>query len=180
MAGRTCLYRSLSRPHPRPRPGPGAWLVGGSVRDLLLGRPVTDVDLVVEATRRGRPRAGASAGRRPFPLSERHGAWRVVHEGSRSTCRRPGQRPEDMGQRDFTINAMALPLAGGELIDPFGGRPTLSRAACGSCLRRVFDDDPLRLLRLARLARSWRSRSTRNGRSGAARRRAQLADPAER
>ncbi len=135
-------------------PVPGAWLVGGSVRDLLLGRPVTDVDLVVEAD------AGATArelartlGGAPFPLSERHGAWRVVHDAiTIDVSASRGSVAEDMGRRDFTINAMAVPLAGGELIDPYGGSADLDARRLRMVSSTVFDDDPLRLLRLARLA----------------------------
>ena len=57
-----------------------------------------------------------------------------------------------MAKRDFTINAMALPLDGGELIDPFGGRADLEAGVMRLVSESVFDDDPLRLLRLARLA----------------------------
>src|SRR5262252_6380739 len=60
-------------------PVDGAWLVGGSVRDLLMGRPVIDIDLVVERDPGTVAREIArSGGGTPFPLSERHGAWRVV------------------------------------------------------------------------------------------------------
>src|SRR5205085_2149153 len=54
--------------------------------------------------------------------------------------------------RDFTINAMALPLCGGELLDPHGGRADLDARLVRAVSERVFADDPLRLLRLARLA----------------------------
>ncbi len=57
-----------------------------------------------------------------------------------------------MAKRDFTINAMALPLDGGELVDPFGGRADLESGVLRIVSESVFDDDPLRLLRLARLA----------------------------
>ncbi|HEY8858913.1 MAG TPA: hypothetical protein VIM27_05625, partial [Gaiellales bacterium] len=106
---------------------PDAWLVGGSVRDLLLGRSVVDVDLVVERDPGDAARTLArSAGGAPFPLSERHGAWRVVRDGSTVdiTASR-GAVTDDLGRRDFTINAMAVPLAGGDLLDPHGGRADL-------------------------------------------------------
>jgi poly(A) polymerase len=135
-------------------PVPDAWLVGGSVRDLLLGRRVVDVDLVVERDPAEAARALARReGGIPFPLSERHGAWRVVRDGGAVdiTASR-GAVADDLGRRDFTINAMAVPLAGGELLDPHGGRPDLEARRLRTVSERVFADDPLRLLRLARLA----------------------------
>ena len=129
-------------------------LVGGAVRDLICGRPVTDIDLVVE----GDPRepARAVAGRldgSAFPLSERHGAWRVVAGGRTIdlTAQR-GSLEHDLRQRDFTINAIALPLSGGAPIDPTGGLADLDRRLLRAVSERVFSDDPLRLLRLPRIA----------------------------
>jgi tRNA nucleotidyltransferase/poly(A) polymerase len=133
----------------------GAWLVGGSVRDLLLGRPVADVDVMVEGDPGAAARGLASrAGGSPFPLSERHGAWRVVQNGGTvDVTRTRGTVEQDLGLRDFTINAMALPLAGGELVDPHGGRPDLEAGLVRAVSDRIYDDDPLRLLRVARIAR---------------------------
>jgi poly(A) polymerase len=131
-----------------------AWLVGGSIRDLLLNRPVWDIDLLVE----GDPAAAAReiarrSGGAPFPLSERHGAWRVMREGETvDVARARGTVVEDLGLRDFTVNAMALPLGGGQLLDPHGGRADLDAGLVRKVSDAVFDDDPLRLLRLARIA----------------------------
>ncbi len=135
-------------------PVPEAWLVGGTLRDVLRRRPLTDIDLVVDGD------AGAAArelarvvGGSPFPLSERHGAWRVGTDETTvdiAGCR--GSILDDMAKRDFTINAMALPLDGGDLVDPFGGRADLEAGVLRLVSESVFDDDPLRLLRLARLA----------------------------
>ena len=118
-------------------PVDGAWLVGGSVRDLLLGRPVTDVDLVV----RGRPGGGrppAGPGRRRRSLPAVRAARRLAGGaamGGRSMSRacRGGSIEADLGQRDFTVNAIAIPLAGGEPIDPSGGprRPRGAQPAGG-------------------------------------------------
>ena len=135
-------------------PVPDAWLVGGSVRDLMLGRDVVDVDLVVAddpaAAARGLARAAGGA---PFPLSDRHGAWRVVRDGHTvDISRSHGPVAADLGRRDFTINAMAVPLAGGEVLDPHGGRADLEAGRLRAVSEQVFADDPLRLLRLARLA----------------------------
>jgi poly(A) polymerase len=135
-------------------PVDGSWLVGGSVRDLLLDRPVTDIDLVVdEDPGRVAQRLARSVGGSPFPLSERHGAWRVVdgdHTIDVAGCR--GTLQQDLALRDFTINAIAIPLAGGEPIDPSGGRADLEAGVVRAVTDAVFDDDPLRLLRLPRIA----------------------------
>ena len=159
-------------------PVEGAWLVGGSVRDLLMGRPVTDIDLVVD----GDPgRAARALARRrggsPFPLSERHGAWRVVNGGPTvdvAGCR-GGSIADDLGQRDFTINAIAMPLDGGDAIDPYGGRDDLRAERIRLVSAQVFDDDPLRLLRLGRIAHELGFVIDRPAR-GRARERAALAD----
>src|SRR5436190_12078764 len=135
-------------------PVDGGWLVGGSVRDLLLERPVTDIDLVVEEDPgRIARRLARSLGGSPFPLSERHGAWRVVDRGHTidvAACR--GTLEQDLGLRDFTINAIAIPLAGGEPVDPRGGTADLEAGVVRAVSDAVFDDDPLRLLRLPRIA----------------------------
>ena len=135
-------------------PVDGGWLVGGSVRDLLLERPVTDIDLVVEDDPGGVARRLArSLGGSPFPLSERHGAWRVVDAGNTidvAGCR--GTLEQDLALRDFTINAIAIPLAGGEPVDPSGGTADLEAGVVRAVSDAVFDDDPLRLLRLPRIA----------------------------
>jgi tRNA nucleotidyltransferase/poly(A) polymerase len=135
-------------------PVPDAWLVGGSVRDLLMGRDVADVDLVVERDPAAAARTLARAhGGGPFPLSARHGAWRVVRDGHTvDITRSRGAVTEDLGRRDFTINAMAVPLAGGDLLDPHGGRADLRAERVRVVSDEVFADDPLRLLRLARVA----------------------------
>jgi putative nucleotidyltransferase with HDIG domain len=132
-----------------------AWLVGGSVRDLMLGRPVADVDLMVDGDPGVAARGlAARIGGAPFPLSERHGAWRVVQDGRTvDVTRTRGSVEEDLAQRDFTINAMAIPLAGGDLVDPHGGRPDLDAGLVRAVSDRIYDDDPLRLLRVARIAR---------------------------
>jgi poly(A) polymerase len=137
--------------------GERAWLVGGSVRDELLGRPVTDVDLAVD----GDPERAAKAvagevGGPAFALSEAFGAWRVIdRRGGRVFDVSPlqGKTIEaDLGERDFTINAMARPLEGGELIDPHGGRQDLDARVLRVLGARAYEDDPLRPLRLARFA----------------------------
>jgi poly(A) polymerase len=137
--------------------GAEAWVVGGTVRDELLGRRIRDFDVAVVGDPEPPARAVAAAVRGPvFPLSEAFGAWRVIE---RATARVYDFSPlqgetieEDLGRRDFTVNAMARPLAGGGLIDPFGGRADLEASTLRVLGREAYESDRLRPLRLARLA----------------------------
>lgn len=134
-----------------------AWLVGGVVRDRLLGRETSDYDLAIPGDPQPAARALArEAGGHPFRLSDQFGAWRVVaHDHSWQVDLVPltGTTIEDdLAQRDFTVNAIAEPLGGGELIDPFGGRADLAAARLRMVSPRAFEDDPLRALRLVRIA----------------------------
>ena len=154
--------------------GHAAWLVGGSVRDVLLERPraapprheVWDVstDRLPEEVRAVFPRVEG--------VGERHGTVLVLWEGLElevTTFRREGEytdlrRPdqvwftrdvlEDLARRDLTVNALAFSIAEGRLLDPHGGaRDILRRTlrAVGDPLER-FREDALRPLRVARLA----------------------------
>ncbi len=141
------------------------YLVGGAVRDLLLGRGRADVDLVVE---------GDAA-----ELAARLGAEVISHErfatakakldghevdvaaARAETYPHPGSLPEvtparlvdDLARRDFTINAMAIPLQGDvELIDPHGGEADLEAGVLRVLHPGSFVDDPTRALRAARYA----------------------------
>ena len=137
--------------------GERAWLVGGALRDRLLGRPTPDLDVVVDGdVRRAARSLGRGAGGASFELSDQFGAWRVVAR-DRSwqvdiTPLHGGSLKADLAARDLTVNAMAEPLGGGELVDPHGGASDLEH----KCLRMVSADafaaDPLRTLRVARLA----------------------------
>jgi poly(A) polymerase len=139
--------------------GEPAWVVGGAVRDALLGREVADLDVVVGGERdvRGAARAlSKAAGGPAFELSSEFGAWRVMGPGRRwqvdLTPVQGGSLSEDLARRDFTINAMAQPLAGGEVVDPHGGARDLAARRLRMVSPASFDDDPLRVLRLARFA----------------------------
>lgn len=135
----------------------GAWIVGGAVRDAALGREVGDLDLAVS----GDPGAVARAiarelGEHPFELSAEFGTWRVAGRGGSGqidvTALRGTGIEADLAERDFTIGAVAVPVAGGEPIDPFGGLADLERRLLRAVGERSFAEDPLRLLRAARLA----------------------------
>jgi poly(A) polymerase len=139
--------------------GTRAWLVGGAVRDRLLGRrPPLDVDVVVDGDPAQAARAIArTAGRAAcFALSEDFGSWRVVAHGHTWQVDveplRGATIEADLALRDFTVNAIAEPLAGGDPIDPLGGGADLRAGRLRMTAPRAFDDDPLRVLRLVRLA----------------------------
>jgi poly(A) polymerase len=134
----------------------GAWIVGGTVRDALLDRPLRDLDLAVAGDPGPAARAVAKALDAPvFKLSEEFGAWRVVARDRTFTCDlAPLQGTtieEDLAHRDFAANAIALPLAGGEPIDPTGGLEDIEQHRL-RVLPGAYESDALRPLRLARLA----------------------------
>jgi hypothetical protein len=133
--------------------GKEAWVVGGAVRDELLGRPVVDLDVATREPEQAARAYAERTGGAPFPLSERHGAWRVALDEGRTVDFTPLAHgiDADLLSRDFTINAIALPLEGGELYDPFGGREDLALRSIRAVTDTVFEDDPLRLLRAVRL-----------------------------
>ena len=133
--------------------GDEAWVVGGAVRDELLGRKLLDLDIAVrEPQAAARAYANRSEGA-PFPLSERHGAWRVAFRDGRTVdfTPLPGTIEADLATRDFTINAIAVPLAGGDPVDPFSGRADVDARLIRVVSPTVFTDDPLRLMRAVRL-----------------------------
>ena len=133
--------------------GADAFLVGGVIRDELLGRPIVDVD-VATADPEAAARAWAErTGGALVQLSERHGAWRVGFRGGTTTDFAPmrGTIEDDLATRDFTVNAIARPLGSREHVDPLGGLPDLEAQVLRAVSGDVFRDDPLRLLRAVRL-----------------------------
>ena len=142
---------ALGRLHQR------AWLVGGAVRDRLLGHATEDYDVVVDGDVPAAARLlGRDAGGHPFELSGAFAAWRVVaRDRSWQVDLLPlgsGGIGADLAKRDVTINAIAEPLADGSLVDPYGGLNDLRAARLRAVSEDAFRDDPLRVLRLARLA----------------------------
>lgn len=153
--------------------GVPAWLVGGAVRDRLLGRPTADYDVAVAADARHVARQLARAvSAHPFELSEGFGAWRVVaHDHSWNVDLLPlsGESIEaDLARRDLTINAMAESLPEGDLIDPFAGRRDLAERRLRMVTPEAFEADPLRALRLVRFASELRFEPEAQTRLGAA------------
>jgi putative nucleotidyltransferase with HDIG domain len=133
-----------------------AWLVGGAVRDRLLGgAPATDVDVILEGDVREAARALArESGAAAFELSGEFGAWRVIaRDHSWQVDLNPlrgGSLEADLQLRDFTVNAIAQPLAGGALIDPLGGVKDIARGRLRLAAPAALQADPLRALRLVR------------------------------
>ncbi|HJS69623.1 MAG TPA: hypothetical protein VJ744_02380 [Gaiellaceae bacterium] len=133
--------------------GVEAYVVGGAVRDELLGRQVVDVDVATPDPEVAARIYAGLAKAALFPLSERHGAWRVAFRDGGTVDFTPlaGSIEDDLRTRDFTINAIARPASGGEYLDPLGGRDDLDRRTLRAVSPSIFEDDPLRLLRAVRL-----------------------------
>ncbi|MCX7624582.1 MAG: CCA tRNA nucleotidyltransferase [Thermomicrobium sp.] len=148
------------------------YLVGGVVRDLLLGRPVTDLDYTTSAQPEETKRLGQAAGADSiYTVGEAFGTIGLVFAGVvveittyrtewyPTADRRPAVRfgrslLEDLARRDFTVNAMAVHAVTGELVDPYGGLRDLERRVIRAVgdPRERFREDPLRMLRAARFA----------------------------
>ncbi len=154
------------------RASAGAYLVGGLVRDALLGRTdrTTDLDLVIAGADASAmdsiaAQIGEVTSRSEFmTLKVRRGSLSIDLVRARSeTYERPGALPEvragnlehDLARRDFTINAMAVALdtaRWGDLTDPHGGRTDLERGLVRTLHDRSFEDDPTRIFRAVRYA----------------------------
>lgn len=162
--------------------GAGAFLVGGYLRDTLLGRETGDIDLAVGVSAPALAREVAAAlGGHFVLLDEPLGIARVVLAGSDEAregqaAHRPreprrhldlstlrGSIEEDLSCRDFTFDAMAVALGGTgaarpsrfPIIDPFGGRDDLKAGVVRAVGPSVFRDDPARLVRGVRLAAEY-------------------------
>ncbi len=148
--------------------GHEAYFVGGGVRDRLLGRPVNDWDVATDAE----PEAVMACVDKAIPTGLQHGTVTVMEDGlpvEVTTYRvergyTDGRRPDevlytrelrdDLGRRDFTVNAMAWDPIAGVVVDPYDGRGDLERRvlrAVGEARER-FDEDGLRALRAVRFA----------------------------
>ena len=146
--------------------GHRSWIVGGCVRDALLGRTIGDWDLATSA----RPEQVLKLFRKAIPTGIEHGTVTVVTRSRHvevttlrgETTYSDGRRPDsvhyvddiaaDLARRDFTINAIAVDTHSGALVDPFGGQADLAARvlrAVGRAEER-FAEDGLRCLRAAR------------------------------
>jgi poly(A) polymerase len=144
--------------------GPPAWLVGGAVRDALLGRtPLQDADVAVAGDAKAAARLlGQALDGAVFELSAEFETWRVTARPGGEVgwsidvaALRAPTIEADLALRDFTLNAIAVSLHGDgpatEAIDPTGGLADLDAGLLRVVSDAAFDDDPLRLMRLARI-----------------------------
>jgi poly(A) polymerase len=146
-----------------------AYLVGGSVRDAFLDRPIEDVDLTTAARPEVVEKIVAGWADAVWLQGQRFGTVGCEKDGERfeiTTFRADVYRPDsrkpevayaddvetDLSRRDFTVNAMAIALDEPHLVDPFGGLADLSARRLRTPLSPEvsFEDDPLRMLRAAR------------------------------
>ncbi len=141
-----------------------AYLVGGFVRDMLLGRDTADIDIAVAADALSvAPGVAAALNGKYIPLDEENGVGRVVLPDNKwqidfTTLK--GSIERDLAERDFTIDAMAIELDKSSeavlntesLIDPFNGREDLRRGSVRAVSETVFKADAARLIRAVRLA----------------------------
>jgi len=153
------------------RPGEAGWLVGGCLRDELLGRRVRDIDIALDGSAEPLARALADRfGGAVFATSEVFGHWRVIvgdlHiDVTPLRAGPPGAPPDaatravrleaDLRARDVTVDALARPLDGDALVDPLSGIDDLAAGRLRLCSPTALADDPLRVMRLARLARTF-------------------------
>jgi len=131
-------------------------LVGGAVRDLLLGRPSRDFDFILagDAAEAWLATWAAGRGARPLAFDRRGVRERRVALPGRDldfVLVPPGGIENDLQRRDFTLNALAVRLPSGVLLDPTGGQADLAAGRLRRAGPGAFADDPLRALRAARL-----------------------------
>jgi tRNA nucleotidyltransferase (CCA-adding enzyme) len=148
--------------------GKRSWIVGGCVRDSLLGKPIADWDIATDAL----PNELMKLFPKAIPTGLQHGTVTVVMRGHHyevttlrgETTYTDGRRPDavhfvddivaDLARRDFTINAIAVDPSNASLVDPFDGRKDLANKtirAVGKAIER-FSEDGLRVLRAARFS----------------------------
>ena len=136
-----------------------AYVVGGAVRDMLSGAEIGDVDIAAPG---GRAWADAAAGRlgvRAVPIGGGAQIWRLPLEGRQiDVTDAPNGLEADLARRDFTVNAMAMPLADfaagappTALIDPLGGLRDLRAKRLEPASDSAIRDDPVRALRGVRI-----------------------------
>lgn len=147
------MKADLLRLFPRLRDLPcDAWVVGGAVRDLILGAAPADVDVACLdplACARALDCKVIRLGR-----EEHLSAWRVV-DGAHVydfAALLDGSIDADLARRDFTVNSMAVDLRSGALLDPHDGRADLGARLVRMVDASNFDDDPLRMLKAVRMA----------------------------
>ncbi|MBK5258922.1 MAG: CCA tRNA nucleotidyltransferase, partial [Thermoanaerobaculia bacterium] len=129
-----------------------AYVVGGAIRDLLLEREPADVDVACLDARACAERISSRVIR--LGTEEHLSAWRVV-DGDHIydfADLLDGAIGPDLARRDFTVNAMAVKLGSGELLDHHGSQRDLGARVVRMINASNFDDDPLRCLKAVRMA----------------------------
>jgi len=149
--------------------GEAVYLVGGVVRDILLGRSSYDLDMVIEGRAISLARQIAKANDCSLKTHPRFGTAKIlfenlnidlvtarsesyIHPGALPTVK-AGTIQDDLARRDFTINAMAIrltPDSFGELLDPHGGQQDIKQKSIRILHPKSFEDDPTRILRAIR------------------------------
>lgn len=137
-----------------------AYLVGGAIRDSILGRPVLDIDVVLRGSGVDAARTVANSfGAAFYPLDAERGIGRVIlaREGARYTldfaALRESSIQADLALRDFTVNAIAVPLQEmAKAIDPLHGERDTRAGILRACSPHSIADDPVRAIRAIRLA----------------------------
>lgn len=156
------LLRELQQENQR------VYLVGGAVRDAMLNRPTHDMDFVVQGgdvRLLARKMANALGGAFYMLDTERNTARVILKRVDDqllildfASIRAPSLE-EDLRARDFTVNAMAVPVAGEQkMVDPLGGAQDMNNRVLRACSPTAFTQDPLRILRGVRLAQSLKYR----------------------
>lgn len=130
---------------------PDVWLVGGTVRDMLLGHPVQDIDLAAVMS----PEQLTSYGFRPVdPVSSTPIWFRHIPEIGKIEVTRLDSvdaLAEDLRRRDFTVNSLTMTLSG-EMVDLLDGQQDLEQRHLRVCSSQSFHDDPIRIFRAFRFA----------------------------
>jgi poly(A) polymerase len=137
-----------------------AYLVGGAIRDSILGRQVLDIDFALRGSGVEAARSVAnSLGAAFYPLDAERGIGRVILVRGKArytldfASLRQGSIEEDLALRDFTANAVAIPLGDpARRIDPLGGERDTRAGILRACSPHSIDDDPVRAVRAIRLA----------------------------
>src|SRR3972149_656108 len=138
-----------------------AYLVGGTVRDMVIGKEPTDIDITVQYNPEKFARTlSEKISGRLFLLDKERGVFRVIFRDKSQplyfdiSLMRGEDIYADLSLRDFTVDAMAIRLAddAASIIDPYNGQADIAKKSIRTLSQKSFEDDPLRLLRAFRLA----------------------------